>query len=214
MSMNGSLMGDWLDAKFTSLAATTTNACASLLPSDLVGDRRAHAERQHYKYTLDVGGHGGTSWLGTLTAMSTASLVFKVTSPMADFYDAELKPWVHYVPVESDLSDLAERYAWAQNNPAKAREIAAAGAVYARDMSAEKMWASYVSLPLGQARKVYSVAGPPAAEPGEEYAALVSELVPVFTYDATAETGDKEHTGVLLPDGEEVKSTPRETRKN
>ena len=151
------LTGEWLDAKFTALANTR---CAGVLPSELVGDRRNHAERQHYKYTLDVGGHGGTSWLGTLTAMATASLVFRADSPMADFYDAELQPWVHYVPVAWDLSNLAERYLWAQNNQAKAREIAAAGAVYARDMSAEKMWASYASLPLGQARKAYHVVGP------------------------------------------------------
>ena len=203
------MTGEWLDAKFTALATTR---CAAVLPSELVGERHTHPQRQHFKYTLDVGGHGGTSWLGTLTAMSTASLMFKVDSPMADFYDAELKPWVHYIPVASDLSDLAERYLWAQNNQAKAREIAATGAVYARDMSAEKMWASYVSLPLGQARKAYRVAGPgPTATPGEEYARLVKELVPVYAYDTTASattTADKEshiHTGVLLPDGEEVR---------
>jgi hypothetical protein len=199
----GGVTGEWLDAKFTRLA---NGKCAGVLPEELVGELRNHAQRQHYKYTLDVGGHGGTSWLGTLTAMSTASLVFRVDSPMADFYDAELKPWVHYVPVASDLSNLPERYLWAQNNQANAREIAAAGAVYARDMSAEKMWASYASLPLGEARKAYHVVGPATAEVTDEYRKLVRDLVPIYTYDATEETGDKTHTGVLLPDGEKVRN--------
>lgn len=201
-SRAGLLPGEWLDAKFTALANTK---CAGLLPAELVGEKRNHEQRQHYKYTLDVGGHGGTSWMGTLTAMSTASLVFRVDSPMADFYDAELHPWVHYVPVASDLSDLAERYLWAQNNQAQAREIAATGAVYARDMSAEKMWASYASLPLGEARKAYHVAGPATeALVTDEYRRLTRDLVPVFTYDASEGTGNRSHTGVLLPDGGEV----------
>lgn len=75
----GVLTGQWLDAKFTALGNTK---CASVLPPALVGEQRSHAQRQHYKYTLDVGGVQGTSWLGTLTAMSTASLVFRVDSPM------------------------------------------------------------------------------------------------------------------------------------
>lgn len=209
-SRTGLLPGEWLDAKFTAIANTK---CAGLLPAELVGEKRNHEQRQHYKYTLDVGGHGGTTWLGTLTAMSTASLVFRVDSPMADFYDAELHPWVHYVPVASDLSDLAERYLWAQNNQAQAREIAATGAVYARDMSAEKMWASYASLPLGEARKAYRVAGTaPAALVSDEYRQLTRELVPVFTYDASEDTGDRAHTGVLLPDGEQV-TNMRQTKE-
>lgn len=132
----------------------------------------------------------------TLTRLYTA----------ADFYDAELKPWVHYVPVAADLADLPERYLWAQNNQAQAREIAAAGAVFARDMSAERMWAAFASLPLGEARRAYHVSGPATAAATEEYGRLVKELVPVYTYDATREAGDKTHTGVLLPDGEKVRN--------
>ena len=199
------LAGAWLDARFTDV---TDDACAALLPrEEILGDRKTFAQRQRYKYALDVGGQGGTSWMGTLTAMSTASLVFRVDSPMADFYDAELKPWVHYVPVAADLSDLSSRYQWAQANQAQARQIAAAGALFARDMSAERMWAAYASLPLGEARKAYHPAGPAAAGLTEAYRASTRELVPLFTYDATKETGDKHHTGVMLLDGEKVRET-------
>jgi hypothetical protein len=80
---------------------------------------------------------------------------------------------------------------------------------------AERMWATYASLPLEDARKAYhAVGGAGVAESGsevtdttagvtDEYRQLVRQLVPIYTYDATKETGVKSHTGVLLPDGEQ-----------
>ena len=41
-------------------------------------------------------------------------------------------PWVHYVPVREDLSDLHEMYEWAEKNVKKARAIAKAGTDFVR----------------------------------------------------------------------------------
>ena len=58
------------------------------------------------------------------------SLVFHVGTPGDDFieffYEA-LQPWVHYVPVNEDLSDLEEKISWAKENDEEARAIAEAG---------------------------------------------------------------------------------------
>ncbi|KAI8611735.1 hypothetical protein BC830DRAFT_1139896 [Chytriomyces sp. MP71] len=35
----------------------------------------------------------------------------------------KLEPWVHYVPVEVDLSDLDERIQWLRKNDKAARQI-------------------------------------------------------------------------------------------
>ena len=67
----------------------------------------------------------GGSGLAALEAMAAASLVFRVESPLADFYAADLQPWTHYVPVAADLSDLEEKYLWAQSHQTEARDIAA-----------------------------------------------------------------------------------------
>jgi hypothetical protein len=157
----------------------------------------------------------------------------KLTHPGYQCVLGHVTPRVHYVPVALDLSDLPARYLWAQNNQAQAREIAAAGAVYARDMSAERMWATYASLPLEEAREAYhAVGGAGVAVTGSDatdstagvtdstggvtdstggvtdvYQQLVRQLVPIYAYDTTKDTGgDKSHAGVLLPDGEQVRN--------
>ena len=47
------------------------------------------------------------------------------------FLEWELKPWVHYVPVSPDFSDLEEKVYWAINNDDKAKQIADNGSAYA-----------------------------------------------------------------------------------
>lgn len=49
-----------------------------------------------------------------------------------NFYNDDLKPFVHYIPVKADLSDLQEKYDWAEANPEKAKEIAANALEYAK----------------------------------------------------------------------------------
>lgn len=44
--------------------------------------------------------------------------------------EAMLRPFVHYVPVASDLSDLAEVHAWCRDNDAACRDMARAGQVF------------------------------------------------------------------------------------
>ena len=43
-----------------------------------------------------------------------------------------LRPYVHYVPVKADLSDLHKQFKWAQANPDEAEQIARQGASVAR----------------------------------------------------------------------------------
>jgi len=83
------------------------------------------------------------------------------------------------------------------------------------------MWATHASLPLGEARRAYhAVGGAGVAQSGSEvtdttagvtdaYRQMLRQLVPIYTYDATKETGDKPHTRVLLPDGEQVRNMQR-----
>jgi len=47
------------------------------------------------------------------------SVVFKQESIYYEFFYGQLEPFVHYVPVERDLSDLVEKINWAQENDEK-----------------------------------------------------------------------------------------------
>jgi hypothetical protein len=49
------------------------------------------------------------------------------TSLSAPLYQKHWIPWVHFVPVKNDLSDLLETINWLRQNDAKAKEIALNG---------------------------------------------------------------------------------------
>ena len=44
-----------------------------------------------------------------------------------------LIPWVHYVPIKTDLSDLCEKIRWVKDNDDKARVIAENAHEFVRD---------------------------------------------------------------------------------
>lgn len=45
-----------------------------------------------------------------------------------------LVPWVHYVPLNEDLSDVEEKCRWVLDNQEKAQEIAHAGKLWISDL--------------------------------------------------------------------------------
>ncbi|KAM3585359.1 uncharacterized protein V6R79_015385 [Siganus canaliculatus] len=55
------------------------------------------------------------------------SLVFHVGDEWQEFFYPQLQPWVHYIPVKQDLSDVRELLQFVKENDAIAQEIAARG---------------------------------------------------------------------------------------
>lgn len=82
----------------------------------------------NYKYQIDIGGVSGTTWGGLRWKMcASGGLVYKVDTWSQDWWHTKLVPWKHYVPVNSNFSDLYEMYQWAEQNPYEAYKIAVAG---------------------------------------------------------------------------------------
>ena len=61
---------------------------------------------QKYKAILDIDGNAWSARLGKL--MCYNSVVIKVDGDFVGYWEKELEPWVHYIPVESDFSNLAQ----------------------------------------------------------------------------------------------------------
>lgn len=95
-------------------------------------------EMARFKYHIDIGGNGGTTWQGTIDKLAMPGLLFHHDSGMKDHFHDELKPWVHYVPVAVDLTDLKIKYEWAERNPDKAEKIAKNGQEWVRNFISEK----------------------------------------------------------------------------
>ncbi|KAI3432635.1 hypothetical protein D9Q98_004181 [Chlorella vulgaris] len=96
-----------------------------------------------YKYQLDIDGHGGTFRLKHL--LISGSLVFKVDSPINQFWMPHLRPWIHYIPVSwHDFeTDLIWKLRWAQGHDAEAKRIMLAGHRFVRDLLIDKTVTQY-----------------------------------------------------------------------
>jgi len=66
-------------------------------------ERQSIGEAGKHKYVIDVDGNG---WSGRFKRLMTSnSLVFKSTL-YPEWFSDRVAPWVHYVPIQLDLSDL------------------------------------------------------------------------------------------------------------
>ena len=76
-----------------------------------------------FKYTVNVEGHGG--WADRLyKPMLSGQLVMMQDLPARLWYEAPLKPWIHYVPVDSGLKNLSDGVHWAREHDGHAKKMA------------------------------------------------------------------------------------------
>ena len=75
-----------------------------------------------YKYILDIDGHAST-WDATAWKLNSGSVILKTDSCWSQWFFDKYKPWVHYVPVKDDFSDIQEQYSWCEANQEKCLEM-------------------------------------------------------------------------------------------
>lgn len=80
------------------------------------------AEQSTCKYILHLDGHVAAFRLSTELAMG--SVVLKQASQYHVWFEAWLKPWVHFVPLQSDLADLQDKLQWCAAHDDKCKTIA------------------------------------------------------------------------------------------
>ncbi|WRT69345.1 uncharacterized protein IL334_006329 [Kwoniella shivajii] len=97
--------------------------------------RMGHEEALAYKYVIDVDGNAWSARFNRL--LTSGSLIFKATI-MPEWYTDRIQPWIHYVPIKMDFSDLYDAVAFfrpSSTNPAAedalAEKIASAGRQWA-----------------------------------------------------------------------------------
>ena len=75
-----------------------------------------------YKYLISLDGVSST-WPGLLWKLASNSLTIKQDSPHIQWYYQALKPNVHYLPVNFDLSNLDEVYEYAKEHDTEMKNI-------------------------------------------------------------------------------------------
>jgi hypothetical protein len=77
---------------------------------------------RNYKYILDIDGNSCT-WDATAWKLNSGSVILKTESRWRQWFYDDYLPWVHYVPIKDDFSNLQEMYQWCEENQDKCREI-------------------------------------------------------------------------------------------
>lgn len=90
------------------------------LPFGLV-NKLSRQEQTKYKYIINVDGHVSAFRLSL--ELSMGSVILLADSPWKIWYRKMLEPYVHYVPIKSDLSDLISQIIWCRKNDDKCQEI-------------------------------------------------------------------------------------------
>ena len=77
-----------------------------------------------YKYQIDIDGNSN-AWSALFQKLLSGSAVLKIASPhnFRQWYYDELIPWVNFVPVKSDMSDLVEKIHWLIDHDDEAMQI-------------------------------------------------------------------------------------------
>jgi hypothetical protein len=88
-----------------------------------IGEFISMQSHSAYKYHIDLGGGGGTTFTGTIEKLAMPGVLFHHVTKTMDYFHDRLKGWVHYIPVHSNLSDLRANYLWAEQNPKDAKKI-------------------------------------------------------------------------------------------
>jgi len=75
-----------------------------------------------YKYILDTDGQVST-WDATAWKLNSGSVIFKASSGWRQWFYDEYKPYVHYIPIKDDFSDLQEKYQWCEEHQEECEQI-------------------------------------------------------------------------------------------
>lgn len=159
----------WVNIKFASCAIQGKKVPASQNSNYIklqsvgisaIGEYISVQDQAVYKYHIDLGGGGGTTWTGTLEKLAMPGVLFHHVTPTTDYFYNRLQPWVHYIPVRADLTDLKERFDWAESHPLEAQRISNAATAFAKWVGSEQgfrtMYHEYLVDPLKASLEAYN----------------------------------------------------------
>jgi len=118
--MNLSKGLSFVDAGLTSYSAHQWNAkaLAKLRQNFALVKPTSPADSLAFKYLLDIDGNACTfsrkAWI-----LYSNSLLMKPASNKIQWYSHKLLPYVHYLPLNQDFSNLQQQYTWAESHQAE-----------------------------------------------------------------------------------------------
>ena len=85
-------------------------------------DKLSPEEQAKYKYVINIDGHVSAFRLSL--EMNMGCCILLVDSEYKMWFSDDIKPYVHYVPVKGDLSDLIEKIKWCKTHDSECKKMA------------------------------------------------------------------------------------------
>jgi hypothetical protein len=108
-----------------------------------VRDRVAIKNHMAFKYLALVDGFVAP-WKRNLWNFHSNSVIFKQRSDLVIWFDRGVQENIHFVPIENDMSDVAEKVRAARRSDEKMREIAEAAQAFAASNLTDEMVSAYM----------------------------------------------------------------------
>lgn len=105
-----------------------------------------------FKYIIVTDGNVLPKMLSSYLASGSVVLYNGI---FTDWYNWNMKPWIHFVPISLDYSDLEERMEWLRMNDDKARMIAQNAVALMKDYSRKEQMQCYTGLALLEYSRLY-----------------------------------------------------------
>lgn len=127
---------DLFDVGITSLAQLNLEDAASIDQAGLMANYLNSESFGKNKFLINIDGNT-SAWSALMEQLNSGSLVLKIASThqYRQWYYDRLIPWVNFVPIKSDLSDLVSTVDSLRQNDSLARQIAAEGQKLAFSMT-------------------------------------------------------------------------------
>jgi hypothetical protein len=129
-----------IDAGLTKIVQMSADDEREIRASGLLREFFTANALQMFRWIIDVDGNTN-AWGGMFERLLSGSPVLKIASPgnFRQWYYDRLQPWQHFVPVESDASDLVAKIEWLKLHDREAERIGANGRAlaYSLDFDAE-----------------------------------------------------------------------------
>lgn len=104
-------------------------------PQNVLDRYRPETDSLKYKYLISVDGHSA-AWKRPETIMASDSVLFKTTTKYYQWFYDGLQPFVNYIPVRPDTSDMMEKLEWARSHDDVVQQIIKNANLYAEKVFA------------------------------------------------------------------------------
>jgi hypothetical protein len=125
-----------LDAYFSELVQCREENQQRIFDAGIVKEKIPFQEFIAYKYLIEIDGNG-CAWRSFMQKMYSNCVTLKVESDNIQWFYWRVLPWVHYIPVRSDLSDLLEKIHWARVHDEECQQISGQATELMKEVTAE-----------------------------------------------------------------------------